>query len=282
MTLRAHLLRAVAAALFTPALALAGAGNDVPSCYAANHIEYKKPAPEQELFVVIDQTTLFDDKLKRSIKENLWDNLKPNTAFTVVRFSAFSQGRYTEVVNAGLIEPPLPDKVRDDTGTKLLAKFDTCMAAQLRFARELAVKAVDASHATASGDLAKSDILAALKDISSRVKASPAKARLVLLASDMLENSSVTSFYGANNRVRLIDPARELATVDKAGLFGSFGQATVHVVGAGLIGPAANGNNSYREPQALGALNAFWTQYLAKSGATLAQFGTPALLNPVR
>jgi hypothetical protein len=269
-------------ALAAAGSAQAGVGNDVPSCYAANKIDFKKPQPEQEIFVIIDQTTLFDDKLKRSIKENLWSNLRPNTSFTVLRFSAFSQGRYTEVVNGGSIEPPLPDKLRDDTSTKLLGKFDACMAGQLRFARDLALKAVDASLSDASGGLAKSDILAALKDVSARVKASSAKSRLVLLASDMLENSSVASFYASSNKVRRIDVAKELAAAERAGLIGDFGGAHVHVIGAGLIGPAGSTGGTYREPQTLSALNGFWTQYIAKSGAELAQFGAPALLTPVR
>lgn len=273
---------ALAGALALGASAHAGISNDVPSCYAANKIEFRKPQPDKEIFVLVDQTTIFDDKLKRSINENLWNNLAANTAFTVIRFSAFSQGRYTEVVSTGVIEPPLPDPARDSTSTKLLGKFDACMTAQLKFARDLAIKAVAASLSDASPDLAKSDIFAALKDAATRVKASQAKERLVLLASDMLENSSVSSFYAPGNKVRKIDPAKELAAADKAGMIGEFGGASVHVIGAGLIAATGDAKSSYRDPQTLGALNEFWTRYLEKSGATLAQFGAPALLKPVQ
>lgn len=273
---------AFAALALLPGLARAGLSNDVPSCYAANKIEYKQAAADTEIFVVIDQTTLFDDKLQRSINENLWDNLKPGSSFTVFRFSAFSQGRYTDVVNTGTIEAPLPAKVRDDTSTKLLGKFDACMGGQLKFARELAVKAVSSSLAGASAELAKSDILAALKDVSARVRASGARQKLVLLASDMLENSAVSSFYASSTKVRRIDPAKELAAAEKAGLIGDFGGASVHVVGAGLIGPKGDGKDSYREPQTMTALQEFWARYFEKSGAKLEQFGAPALLKPVR
>lgn len=262
--------------------AFAGVTNDVPSCYAANKIDAARAPVATEIFVVVDQTTMFDDKLKRSISENLWENMKPNTSFTVVRFSAFSQGRYTEVVSTGTIEPPLSDKLRDDTSSKLLVHFDACMSGQLKFARDHAVAAVTSSLADSSPDLAKSDILAALKDVSGRVKSSKAKERIVFLASDMLENSSVSSFYASGNSVRRIDPAKELAAADKAGLIGDFGGASVHVIGAGLIGPAGNAKATYRDPQTMTALNDFWGRYFEKSGAHLEQFGAPALLKPVR
>lgn len=277
--------------LFTAALALAAAApcaagviNDVPSCYTANKISAKKPQLERELFVVIDQTTVFDDKLKRSISENVWENLQANTAFTIVRFSAFSQGRYTEVVTTGVIEPPLPDAIRDETSTKLIGKFDACMAGQLKFARDHAIKAVSASLSDAASDLVKSDILAALRDVSARVKASPAKAKLVFLASDMLENSSVSSFYAPGNRVRKVAVEPELAAAAKAGLMADFGGGVaVHVIGAGLLAPQGPGAKpNYRDAATLSALADFWTRYLEKSGAQLVQFGAPALLQPVR
>ena len=47
--------------------AIAGTTNEVPSCYAANKLDIKLPLPDRELFVLVDQTTLFDDKLQNSI-----------------------------------------------------------------------------------------------------------------------------------------------------------------------------------------------------------------------
>ena len=67
--------------------AQAGVSNDLPSCYAANKIEIAKPPLEREIFVLVDQTTIFDDRLKRSIDENIWNNLRPNSGFTKIRSS---------------------------------------------------------------------------------------------------------------------------------------------------------------------------------------------------
>jgi hypothetical protein len=263
----------------------AGVTNDVPSCYKANKVGMAQAAPERELFVVVDQTTLLDEKLKRSVLENVWGFLGPNTAFTVVSFSAFSQGRYTEVVSSGRIEAPISGKERDAISEKLLKGFDACMSSQLSWAKKHAAEAVQKSMANASTQLAKSDILAALKDLSSRVKASPAGEKVVFLVSDMLENSSVSSFYAPGNRVRKIDPAKELTHAEKAGMVSDFGSAKVHVLGAGLVPPASDTHDisaSYRDAQTMTALNEFWAAYLKKSNATLEQFGAPALLKPVQ
>lgn len=259
----------------------AGTVNEVPSCYAANKIEVKATPPAREIFVLVDQTTIFDEKLQNSIFENTWGYLGPNSAYTVVSFSAFAQGRYTEVVSAGTIEAPLSDRDRDATNQRLLKTFDVCMKSQVAWAKQHAIEAIKKSLAAASADLAKSDILAALKDMSARIKESPAKQKVLLMASDMLENSSVSSFYASNTRVRTIDPAKELAAAERANLIGDFGSARVFVIGAGLIGPAGNSKASYRETAAMNALTDFWTLYFEKANAQMAQFGRPALLRPI-
>jgi len=261
---------------------LAGVVNEVPSCYKANKLERQLPAPAREIFVLVDQTTLFDEKLQNSVFENTWGYLGQDSSYTVVSFSAFSQGRYTEVVSSGIIEPPFPVKERDSTSVRLLNSFDECMKGQEAWAKKRAVEAVKKTFVAASRDLAKSDILAALKDVSALVKSSPAKDKVLFVVSDMLENSTISSFYAGSTRVRAIEPAKELAAAEKAGMFGDFGGARVFVLGAGLIGPAGDSKSSYRDPKTMNALRQFWTQYFEKSGARLEQFGQPALLQPVR
>ncbi len=124
-------------------------------------------------------------------------------------------------------------------------------------------------------------MLAGLKDISSKVRQSTAKRKIVLLASDMLENSSVSSFY-ANQAVRQITPEKELGLVKKNDLFGDFGGAEIYIIGAGLL--AADGKTPkgvYRSPQVMGALKSFWSQWFEKSKAKLIGYGAPALLNQI-
>ena len=276
------ILAAAAALACIAGAAHAGLQNDIPSCYAANNMGRSAPAPERELFVLIDQTTLLDDKLRDSVRENVARFLKPGTAFVVADFSAFSQGRYMEILTAGTLEAPIPDKDRDAIGVKVLRSFDACMQGQANYGLRLAAGAVNKALDGASPSLARSDVLSSVTELSARVKRSSARDRVVFLVSDMLENSSVGSFYAAKN-VRTIDPAKELKAAEAARMIGDFGGARVFVLGAGIV-PEERGRPQgvYRDPKAVGALKEFWRQFFARSGADLVEFGTPALMAPVR
>lgn len=262
--------------------ASAGVINDIPSCYKANKLANPTPVPESELFVAIDQTTPLDDNLKRQVMEIVGAQMKPGNAYSLFTFSAYNQGNYLTMLSRGELEKNLPVAVRDDTGTKVLGQFDACMAGQQRYAGQLLGKHLQQAMSNSSDNLARSDVLASLKEISNRITQSSAKTRILLLVSDMLENSSVSSFY-ANHAVRKLDPATELPKVEREKLLGNFGGARVYVIGAGMITEDKKRiKGVYRDPVTMQALESFWRGYFDKSGAKLAEFGKPALLGTVR
>jgi hypothetical protein len=197
-------------------------------------------------------------------------------------FSAFSQGRYAQVVSAGTIEPGIAAGARDDISKPLLAKFDACEKRQPQIAMQMIGDALRGAFGGASAELAKSDVMASLKSMSTRVKKSPVKQKVVLIASDMLENSSVTSFYSDKGAsVRKIDPARELKLAADNDLFGDFGGAQIYVIGAGLLGEDAKKVKKYRDPKTMHALTDFWNGYFQKSNGSVVEIGQPALLNAI-
>ncbi len=276
-----------AAYLFVTAVSCLGAGtvsagvvNDVPSCYLANHFKAPAARLEQEFFLAIDQTTVFDDRLRAQIVDNALRSVRAGSAYTVIDFSAFSQGRYTEVVTRGVVEPRFPEKDRNDVSERALRSFDACMTGQAAFAKKSIVATVQQIEAGATNDLAKSDIFAALKDMGDKIRTSPASDKVLFLASDMLENSSISSFY-SHNAVRRIDPAVELKKAVAAGLIADFGGARVYVLGAGLLTEDAKKTKVYRDPQTMAALKQFWSAYFKQSNANLVEFGEPALLGAV-
>lgn len=278
--------RILAAAFFGMTLsftATAGVQNDIPSCYAANDIGIKAPAPEQEVFILIDQTTPLDDNLRNSVRENVGRFMRPGVSFVIASFSAFSQGHYMEVTSAGRLEPQIPENKRGGIGVKVLKTFDTCLKDQATYAVKLAGTALNKALEGSSSSLAKSDVLASIKDLSARVKQSEAKDKVVFIVSDMLENSSVSSFYASKN-VRAINPAKELKAAEDAKLIGDFGGARVFVLGAGIVQEdgAKSHAGVYRDPKTIAALKDFWQQLFAKSNGELTAFGTPALMVPVR
>jgi hypothetical protein len=137
------------------------------------------------------------------------------------------------------------------------------MIGQTAFAKKSLLTSLSQVEAGATNDLAKSDILAALKDMGDKIRTSPASDKIFFLASDMLENSSVSSFY-SRNAVRKIDPAAELKKAEAAGLIADFGGARVYVLGAGLLTEDAKKAQVYRDPQTMAALKQFWRSYFMR------------------
>jgi len=262
--------------------AWAGTEDVVPSCYD-HRLGVTPVQASTELFVLVDQTTVFDTTLQQQVADNIRPFMVADKAFSVLTFSAFAQGRYAQVLSAGTIEPGIAPAARDDISKPLLAKFDACQKRQPQFAMQAIGAALRAAFNGSSPDLAKSDVMASLKSISTRVKKSTAREKVVLIASDMLENSSITSFYdGKGTAVRQIDVARELKLAGDNDMFGDFGGAKVYVVGAGLLSADAKKGNKYRDPKTMRALSGFWNSYFQKSQATLVELGQPALLNSIR
>lgn len=260
--------------------------NQIPSCYAANKLDISPPTQLREVFILLDQTVVLDNDLKQSLATSVRSLMSPGTSFTVVRFSAFSQGHYLDVVSAGALEQGVPEKLRSSIGVKLLKNFDTCMKGQLEFGTNLVMTSVGNTIAQSTTELAKSDLFSSLSETSRIVKTSNAPRRIVLLVSDMLENSSISSFY-AKNRIRQIQPDVELQLVRKEKLFGDFGGASIFVMGAGIIPELSTkagikAQPQYRDPKTLGALKQFWSTYFSQSNGQLEEFGMPALMIPVR
>jgi hypothetical protein len=275
-------LLALLTSLLLSASAMAGQQDAVPTCYD-NKLLSKGGPLETEIFVAIDQTTPLDGTLKQLAADSIKPFLSPNNGFSVITFSAYTQGHYMEVKVSGKLDAVLDTTQRNDISKPLLARFDQCIARQAPHAAQVIGTALRAAFDGASSDIAKSDVLGSMKAISSRVRESSARNKVVLLVSDMLENSSISSFYGDKGQsVRKIDPAKELKLVEENQVLANFNDARVYVIGAGLLSDDANKAKRYRDPKTMQALSTFWQSYFEKSKAQLVEFGQPALLNPVR
>lgn len=269
----------IASALFC-GICSADAGA-IDSCYDTKLATPASPRTK-EIFIVVDQTTLLDEHLRQSVANQLRPFIIPGNSFSVLVFSAFTQGKYTQLLTSGHLEPVLDATQRNDISKPRLAKLDQCMARQPAVATQAIGTALRSAFTGSSGEIAKSDVFASLKDISVKVKQSQATDKVVLLVSDMLENSTVSSFY-ANQSVRKIDPERELKLAHDSQLIGDFGNARIYVIGAGLLSDEARKNKmAYRDPKTMQALSSFWKSYFDRSKAELVEFGQPALLNQIR
>jgi hypothetical protein len=257
--------------------------NSIKSCYDLAKIEGKNSAIHKELFVLIDQTTSLDDELKESVIRNSLSSVNYGNAFTVGKFSAFVQGNYSGVVTSAQLDWPLKDGVRNDISKKLLQGYDKCMKSQVGYAKKTLDDSLNKTFGATTNAIVRSDILKSFQELAKNtVKASTAKEKTVFIVSDMLENSSITSFYYKNG-VKKIDPAAEMKLVEANKMFADFGGANVYVLGAGLVPSTSNvASDSYRDPKTMNALHEFWKMYFKKSNAKLIEFGQPALLSPVK
>jgi hypothetical protein len=256
----------------------------ISSCYATLGRERPAAAPGKALFVLIDQTTLFDASLQGGVVEALRANLRPAQSFSIGTFSAYLGDRYTDLLLAGQLDAPLAPAERDDTGKAKLKAFDQCMQAQQRYARDLTGRTLRSAFGKASVKIARSDIFTSLHDFAQHaVRTSKARARVLLIASDMMEHSGISSFY-ASQKLRLIDPEVELQKLRTRKLVPDLAGVRVFVIGAGLLPGSGAGSDpaaSYRDPARMQALERFWTMYFREARAELVEFGKPQLLQPV-
>lgn len=276
-------LFAFLACLMLSGSALASQLNALPVCHDDKRLPANAGPLDTEIFVAIDQTTPLDVRLKQLAADNIKPFIRQNNGFSVMTFSAYTQGHYMEVKVSGKLDAVLDTEQRNDISKPVLAKFDQCIVQQPRQAAQVIGSALRAAFEGTSSDIAKSDVLASIKAISSKVRESTARNKVVLIVSDMLENSSISSFYSDRGRaVREIDPVKEMKVVEENQMLADFNGARVYVIGAGLLSSDAGKAKRYRDPKTMQALTTFWRSYFEKSKGQLVEFGQPALLNPVR
>lgn len=272
MTWRGLLL----ALALAPAALVAAERNDVPSCYAAAKVEeFRTPASGRMLTVVVDQTTPLTPDLQRTAWGHIKRFMQPGDKLRLYSFSAYLDGHYTQLRFAGELERPLLASVIEDVPMMSTRKLDNCLKGQQQVMFKRFGQAFAKAMGTSSSDIPRSEILFSLKEIGQDMqKASGVSDNVVFILSDMLEYSDFGSFYVANG-IRTIDPATELAKVQKQNLMADFASARVYVHGAAFVPSTAK--NGYRSGKMIQNLQGFWSAYFEKSNAQLLGFGNPEL-----
>jgi hypothetical protein len=188
-------------------------------------------------------------------------------------------GRYAAATYRMRIAAPLEESVRRVMRKDQLRNFDTCQDVVILKARGQLKAALEAYFAKSSSKIAKSAILATIKEVGDQVFPTLAgRSRRLVLVSDMLENSDVSSFYSSGS-VRPVDPAPEMASVVRKQLLTDLRGASVFVIGAGLTPPDEKAGAAYRSTAVMGPLKEFWRTYFERSNGRLSEFGQPLLLN---
>ncbi|MCT8166722.1 MULTISPECIES: hypothetical protein [unclassified Pseudomonas] len=258
-----------------PSVTQAVERNDIPDCYAYAKVEaFRQAGSGRELTVIVDQTIPMPESIQKAAWAQINRFLGPGDKLRLYSFSAFVPGQYMQLRFAGELSTPLAGKVRDDVGMQSLRTFDKCLAQQQAFMQKKFGQVFVQTLREATEDIPRSEIFHSLRDIGQDLATRPADERVVLLLSDMLENSDFGSFY-ANNRIRDLDPQVELKRVGDRQLFADLQGARVYVAGAGLV--TKDVKHAYRSGKTMEQLQYFWRGYFAGSNASLAAFGMPSL-----
>lgn len=257
-----------------------GARNDIPSCYDALKLADDRPAGRaRELIVAIDETVLLSRSLQESVYQHALRFVQPGDSVRLYQFSAYLAGKYFGLPFAGTLEAPLPDKLRNSIGMNTVRQLDACLQQQMDFFRKEFGQKLLKGFAKPGTDIARSEIFLSLQQIGLDAQANGARDRVMLLVSDMLENSDFANFY-AGNRIRDIDPAQEMRKVDARKLIPDLQGVRIFVLGAGMV--PQNARNTYRSGQTLQLLEIFWRDYFTRAKGTLEAFGAPELTVDLR
>lgn len=261
--------------LCLPALGQAAERNDIPDCYGyAKVIDHRQPGSGRELTVIVDQTIPMPENIQKAAWGQINRFVAPGDKIRLYSFSAFLPDQFMQLRFAGELNQPLEGKVRDSVGMQSLRSFDKCVAEQQAFFRKKFGQVFVSSLREASEDIPRSEIFHSLRDIGEDLARQPAEERVILLISDMLENSDFGSFY-VNNRIRDLQPQGELKRVSDKQLFADLQGARIYVAGAGLV--TKDVKQAYRSGKTMELLQRFWKGYFEGSNASLVAFGSPSL-----
>ncbi|MFD0949911.1 hypothetical protein ACFQ0F_05835 [Paraperlucidibaca wandonensis] len=261
--------------LCLPAIGQAGERNDIPDCYGYAKVnEYRQTNSGRELTVIVDQTVPMPESIQKAAWGQINRFVAPGDKIRLYSFSAFLPNQFMQLRFAGELNKPLEGKKRDSIGMQSLRTFDKCIADQQAFFRKKFGQTFVSILRGASDDIPRSEIFHSLRDIGDDLARQPANERVILLISDMLENSDFGSFYD-NNRIRDLQPQAELQRVRDKLLFANLQGARVYVAGAGLV--TKDIKQAYRSGKTMELLQDFWKGYFEGSNASLIAFGSPSL-----
>lgn len=264
-----------------PILPTAAAG-ETPRCYEQEELRSVtrgvSPGLERDVLVLVDQTTALPEDVAQSVLEQVTALAAPGTRLSLGTFSSYTESAHSRIDFESAIEPAFPEARRDDAPMRALRKFDECLDQRKVEETERLRAALEAAIGGTRPDVPRSDILANLKSFAGRLAESPADEKVLVLVSDLLENSSSMSFYG-DGAMRRLDPAAEVEKAAQNQLVANLEGVRVFIIGAGLLPPGAESARSLEEVR---ALEDFWESYLEESGAEAVKIGKPRLLSPIR
>lgn len=217
-----------------------------------------------EVYLLIDESTYFDEKAKEDVYKKITPFVKPNTRVNVFSFSEYSRTKNNKNLGSFYIYSDITDDEEDDITRSKVKELVTCLETSKVYAASEIKKAIDSGTRKKNESLKKSEILKNLKVYTkNNLRFSKAKRKVMIIMSDMIENSDYTSFYSAG-KLKKIDISKELEVVNRHRLLSAFNEAEVYVYGMGLVEINSDKSDS-RNAFIMDNLINFWDEYIVES-----------------
>jgi len=257
--------------LMTPGLVL----GKQTSCFAS--VDYVTPKPQvikRALYVLVDETIPLSEIMKKKVVSLLSEWGKPGDMIKIARFSASYRDLYPELVYEQKIEMMPDDGFLFNLSYKDKRAVLACLKSQEKNFKPSFETQLKVSLKALNAKIPKSELLGSLKLLSKQIYLSDkALEKTVLLITDGMENSTVTSFY-KKGKLRKIKPRKEISQVRRKGMIGFWKKSNVYIYGLGLMPD----NKAYATPETVQQLKRFWEQYFVESGGKVKAIGLPELL----
>ncbi len=250
------------------------ASMDSRSCYQQLELEMPENNINRALYIFIDQTMPLNIRMQSTLNELLSAHPKRGEQVRIARFSPNIKGQYTELTYEGFLDSKPSEaylyQLRDEDNRAL----QTCIEEQKTRTKQAMKSAIKDDLQLIDTQLPRTELLYALKRLSETILVNDQiKNKTVLIISDGLENSEVTSFYRRRN-IAPINVEKEIAKVNKHNLLASWHGANLYMFGLGNI----KDERRHIKPSQLEMLKKFWHSYFSAGGAVVKELGTPALL----
>jgi len=224
---------------------------------------------DREIFIIVDKTTPFPENIRTDSLINIISIIKPRTAVSIFTFSEYKKDKHIDFIDRYHFNATLSKGNEYDMSKKKIRFYKNCLKAENNGLKRKIANDIYDNFKSDGENYDNSEILYSLKKISKEaISLTRAKEKIVFILSDMLENSSYTSFY--KEELKNLDIDKEINIVHKNKLFGNFSGADIVVVGAGIVG----NKKGYVDGKDQDSLREFWELYFKESNAKLKVFST--------
>ena len=218
-----------------------------------------------EVYLLIDESTYFNNKAKEDVFKKITPFIKDNTRINLFSFSEYSRTKANKNLGSFYIFSALTNNEEDDISRSKVKDLKECLSQSKIYAATEILKAINLNTRKQNESIDKSEILKNLKVYTkNNLRFSKAKRKVAIIMSDMIENSDYTTFY-LNGKLKSLDIDKELKVVEKHRLLSAFNGAEVYIYGLGLVEINSDKSDA-RNAFVMDNLINFWDEYIIQSG----------------